>query len=594
MTAIPDELIEQVRDTADLVNVLGEHIDLRRTGTDYRGPCPFHGGTKRNLAVIPKKQMYYCFVCHEGGDVFTFFMKHFGMDYPTAVREVAAKVGVVIPDRPTGGPDPREPLFSAAAVAAEWYARRLREAPDGEMARKYLKQRGLSGEALHPLGLGFAPKGKAFLEAMEKLGISEDVLLEAGLAVRRDEDAVRPRFWGRLLFPIHDLRGRVVGFGGRVLGDGEPKYLNSPDSRIFHKGQLLYNLHHARPAIRRAEKAIVVEGYFDVLRTVEAGMENVVAPLGTSLTSDQAALLKRYAAEVILLYDNDPAGLRASFRAGDELLRAGARVNIATLPQGEDPDTVVVRGGAKALNDIVDDALDVFERKLQLLDRKGWLGSLAGRRRALDRLLPTLRAARDAVTRDLYITRAAEALGITAESIRPEVGSREGRRRYTQPVEEGKIPQRGRAGSMSAERNLTRVMVHEPGWRSRIAEQVPDPSVLGDPDRVLFEYLAMQPDDVTGSEMLSHVEGEARTVLAGVLEEALGEIDVDALVAGSLNHLRGRGIESELETLRRHMAVAPEEDKPGIVQQINSLSRQLAVLKPGRWNVIRTGRSSAL
>ncbi len=594
MTAIPDELIEQVRDTADLVNLLGEHIDLRRTGTDYRGPCPFHGGTKRNLAVIPKKQMYYCFVCHKGGDVFTFFMKHFGMDYPTAVREVAAKVGVVIPDRPTGGPDPREPLFSAAAVAAEWYARRLREAPDGEMARKYLKQRGLSGEALHPLGLGFAPKGKAFLEAMEKLGISEEVLLEAGLAVRRDEDAVRPRFWGRLLFPIHDLRGRVVGFGGRVLGDGEPKYLNSPDSRIFHKGQLLYNLHHARPAIRRAEKAIVVEGYFDVLRTVEAGMENVVAPLGTSLTSDQAALLKRYAAEVILLYDNDPAGLRASFRAGDELLRAGARVNIATLPQGEDPDTVVVRGGAKALNDIVDDALDVFERKLQLLDRKGWLGSLAGRRRALDRLLPTLRAARDAVTRDLYITRAAEALGITAESIRPEVGSREGRRPYTQPVEEGKIPQRGRAGSMSAERNLTRVMVHEPGWRSRIAEQVPDPSVLGDPDRVLFEYLAKQPDDVTGSEMLSHVEGEARTVLAGVLEEALGEIDVDALVAGSLNHLRGRGIESELETLRRHMAVAAEEDKPGIVQQINSLSRQLAVLKPGRWNVIRTGRSSAL
>ncbi len=167
MTAIPDELIEQVRDTADLVNLLGEHIDLRRTGTDYRGPCPFHGGTKRNLAVIPKKQMYYCFVCHEGGDVFTFFMKHFGMDYPTAVREVAAKVGVVIPDRPTGGPDPREPLFSAAAVAAEWYARRLREAPDGEMARKYLKQRGLSGEALHPLGWGFAPQGKAVLEAME-------------------------------------------------------------------------------------------------------------------------------------------------------------------------------------------------------------------------------------------------------------------------------------------------------------------------------------------------------------------------------------------------------------------------------------------
>ena len=594
MTAIPDELIEQVRDTADLVHLLGEHIDLKRLGADYRGPCPFHGGTKRNLAVIPKKQMYYCFVCHEGGDVFTFFMKHFGMDYPTAVREVAAKVGVVIPERPTGGPDPREPLFSAASIAAEWYARRLREAPDGEMARKYLAQRGLSGEALHPLGLGFAPKGNAFLEAMAKLGISEDVLLEAGLAVRREDESVRPRFWGRLLFPIHDLRGRVVGFGGRVLGDGEPKYLNSPDSRIFHKGQLLYNLHHARPAIRRTEKAIVVEGYFDVLRAVEAGIENVVAPLGTALTSDQAALLKRYTEEVVLLYDNDPAGLRASFRAGDELLRAAARVNIATLPQGEDPDTVVVKRGAEALTEIVDDALDILERELQLLDRKGWLGSLAGRRRALDRLLPTLRAARDSVTRDLYVTRAAEMLGITAESVRAEIGSRPGPGTPGRPGQGGEVRRRVLTGSMSAERNLTRVMVHEPGWRARIAEQVPDPSVLGDPDRALFAYLAIQPDDVTGSEMLSHVDGEARAVLEGVLEEELGEIDVDALVAGSLNHLRGRGIEAELETLRRHMTVAPEEKKPGIMQQIDTLSRQLAALKPGRWNVIRTGRSSAI
>ena len=461
------------------------------------------------------------------------------------------------------------------------------------MARKYLEQRGLSGEALHPLGLGFAPKGKAFLEAMAKLGISEDVLLEAGLAVRREDGSVRPRFWGRLLFPIHDLRGRVVGFGGRILGDGEPKYLNSPDSRIFHKGQLLYNLHHARPAIRRAEKAIIVEGYFDVLRAVEAGVENVVAPLGTALTSDQAALLKRYTAEVVLLFDNDPAGLRASFRAGDELLRAAARVNIATLPQGEDPDTVVVKGGAEALREVVDDALDIFEREVQLLDRKGWLGSLAGRRRALDRLLPTLRAARDPVTRDLYVTRAAEMLGITAESVRAEIGSPPGHRPQGGAGQGGEVGRRVRAGSMSAERNLTRVMVHEPGWRSRIAEQVPDPSVLGDPDRALFAYLAIQPDDVTGPEMLSHVDGEARAVLAGVLEEELGEIDVDALVAGSLNHLRGRGIEAELETLRRHMTVASEEKKPGIMQQIDKLSRQLAALKPGRWNVIRTGRSSA-
>ncbi len=596
MTAIPDEVIEQVRDSADVVHIIGEHVDLRRTGADFRGPCPFHGGTKRNLAVIAKKQMFYCFVCHEGGDVFAFYMKHFGMDYPTAVREVAAKVGVIIPDRPTGGPDPREPLYSAVAVAAEWYAKRLRESPDGEGARAYLAKRGFSGEGLDVLGLGFAPKGSAFLEAMGRLGVSEDTLLEAGLVVRREDASLRPRFWGRLLFPIHDLRGRVVGFGGRALGDAEPKYLNSPDSRIFHKGQLLYNLHNARAAIRRNEKAVVVEGYFDVLRAVEAGIEHVVAPLGTALTSEQTALLKRYTREVVLLYDNDPAGMRASFRAADEILRASIRGMIATLPPGQDPDSLVVQDGAEALAHIIDDAVDVFERELQLLDRKGWMGSIAGRRRALDRLLPTLRAAGDPVTRDLYVNRVAEALGINAHSVRREIDSGVPRRSVwrERPAATGPGGGRPGGGGGSAERNLTRVMVHEPQWRSRIAELVRDPSILGGPDRELFEYLAIQPDEATGAQMLREVDGEVRAVLAQLLEEEWGDLDVDALVVGAINDLDSRSVEATLEQVQRQLAVAPADEKVTLAQQIDSLSRQLAELKPGRWNVIRTGRSSAV
>lgn len=598
MTSIPDEVIEQVRDTADVVHVIGEHVDLRRTGTDFRGPCPFHGGTKRNLAVIPRKQMFYCFVCHEGGDVFAFYMKHLGMDYPTAVREVAAKVGVIIPERPTGGPDPREPLFSAVAVAGEWYARRLREAQDGQMARDYLAKRGLSGDALDILGLGFAPKGDAFLQAMRTLGVAEDILLEAGLAVRRENGSLRPRFWRRLLFPIHDLRGRVVGFGGRAFGDSEPKYLNSPDSRIFHKGKLLYNLHNARSAIRRTERAVVVEGYFDVLRAVEAGIEDVVAPLGTSLTSDQAELLKRYTREVVLLYDNDRAGMKASFRAADVLLRTRVRGVIATLPPGQDPDSLVVKGGASALAEVIDDAIDVFERELQLLDRKGWMATIAGRRRALDRLLPTLRAAQDPVTRDLYITRAAEALGITHQSIRRETESGIAPRfaRRTVGVD-GAAVQHSRApggGSTSAERSLTRVMVHEPRWRSRIADLVPDPSVLGTPDRELFEYLATQSEEISGVQMLGYVDGEARAVLASLLEETWGELDVDALVVGAINDLDSRSVEAALADLQRRLTVVPAEEKASIAQEIDSLSRKLSKLKPGRWNVLRTGRSSAV
>src|SRR5207247_1744150 len=379
VSLIPDDAIEQVREAADMVGIIGEHVELKRTGSDFRGPCPFHGGTHRNFAVIPKKGMFYCFVCHEAGDVFTFYMKRLGMDYPTAVREVARRVGVTIPERGPSGPDPREPLFSAVAVAQDWFARQLREHPEAEIARGYLQGRHVDFEGTGLFGLGYAPRGTAFLDAMKGLGVRDEVLLEAGLTRKKEEDgSVVPRFRGRLLFPIHDLRGRVVGFGGRILGEGEPKYLNSPDTPIFHKGKLLYNLHVAKHAIRKAERAILVEGYFDVLRLSLAGIEEVVAPLGTGLTPEQAQLVKRHVTQVILLYDADDAGLRATFRAGDELLREGLRVSVATLPPGEDPDKLVQRQGAAGLVALLEDAVDVLERKVQILERKGFFGTLPG------------------------------------------------------------------------------------------------------------------------------------------------------------------------------------------------------------------------
>src|SRR6266566_2221844 len=267
------------------------------------------------------------------------------------------------------------------------------------------------------LGLGYAPKTRAFLDAMKGLGLKDELLLEAGLLHKRDDGTLVPRFRGRLLFPIHDLRARVVGVGGRILGEGEPKYLNSPDTPIFHKGQLLYNLHTAKHAIRKAERAILVEGYFDVLRLALAGFEEVVAPLGTGLSAEQAQLVARYTSHVVLLYDPDEAGLRATFRAGDELLRHGLRVSVATLPEGEDPDTIVQRRGGEGLAATLKDAVDVFERKIQILERKGFFTSLPGRRRALDRLLPTIRAAADPITRELYLTQVAEAAGVRRETL---------------------------------------------------------------------------------------------------------------------------------------------------------------------------------
>ncbi|HEY7683354.1 MAG TPA: DNA primase [Gemmatimonadales bacterium] len=477
MSMIPDEVIEQVRDSADLLTIIGESVDLKRTGSDYRGPCPFHGGQHRNFAVIPKKGRYYCFVCKASGDVFSWYMKRFGLDYPEAVREVARKVGIVIPESTRQGPDPREPLFQAVAMAHDWFARQLRDAPDAEDARRYLLGRDVELETVEPFELGFAPRAQGFVQAMKALGLEEPVMLEAGLLARREDGTIIPRFRGRLLFPIHDLRGRVVGFGGRLLGPGEPKYLNSPESPIFRKGQTLYNLHAAKNAIRRDGAVIVVEGYFDVLRLVLAGCENVVAPLGTALTPDQAGLLKRYAPQAILLLDSDMAGLRATFRAGDELLRHETRVKVATLPAGEDPDSLVQRGGLAALEGILGDAVDIMERKIQLLDRKGWFSGIEHRRDALDRLLPTIRATKDPIQRELYLSLVAERSGVdkkvleheAAEAPAPRTAEPPGLRAAEPPSSSGS-PAR-KAGSRT-EQQMLRLLITDNEWRSRWRESM--------------------------------------------------------------------------------------------------------------------------
>ena len=559
MSLIPDDVIEQVREAADIVGIIGEHVELKRTGADFRAPCPFHGGTHRNFAVIPKKGMYYCFVCHEGGDVFTFFMKKLGMDYPTAVREVARRVGIAIPERGPTGPDPREPLYEAVAAAADWFARQLGESPEAQVARDYLASRHLELEVALPLGLGYAPRSKALLDAMKGLGVRDEVLLEAGLLVKREDGTLLPRFRGRLLFPIHDLRARVVAFGGRILGEGEPKYLNSPDSPVFHKGKLLYNLHVAKHAMRKAERAILVEGYFDVLRLSLAGIEEVVAPLGTGLTPEQAQLLQRHAPQVTLLYDSDDAGLRATFRAGDELLRQGVRVSVATLPPGEDPDTLVQKRGAAGLEAILKDAVDPLERKIQILDRRAFFSSLPGRRRALDRLLPTIRAAKDPITRELYISRAAEAAGVRKDVLEREVagGKEHGERGNVTPIPHSPFPIPRLPAS--AEKAFLLLLLEGEPWKARVVEAVDPEELEFPPYRAVFEAVA---DDA----VLALDDTSARTY-EQLKEEGLGGRDPNEMYELAVTWMEARRLERQLEQLDDQLPFESPERQASLIAE---------------------------
>lgn len=577
MARIPDELIERVRDTADLLEIIQETVQLKRQGSDYRGPCPFHQGTGRNFAVIPKKNLYYCFVCHASGDVFRWYTERFGLDYPTAVREVARRYGIAIPEATERtGPDPREPLYQASDAAQGWFAAQLRDNPEAETARRYLLERQFSLDAAAELGLGYAPRGSELIAAMKQLGITDEAMLEAALVMKREDGTLSSRFRGRLMFPIHDLRGRTVAFGGRILGSGEPKYLNSPETPVFHKGEQLYHIHLAKHAIRKAGFAIVVEGYFDVLRLALAGIDNVVAPLGTSLTEAQATLLKRYSEEVILLYDSDGPGLKATFRAGDVLIAHGVRVRVATMPVGEDPDTVVQRGGAAALEPMLHDAVDLLERKLQLLELKGWFGDVRRAREALDRLLSTLRAAADPVTKELYISRVAERLGIPRETVASETAARpayEPPRAPISPHAPAASPSREAASrgprppGAEIERKLLRLLLLRPDWLARAREEVPVDRFTVSAFRRIFGALVALPQGAPVGDALPALDERARDSWDRLVEQggAPEGYDVDREYVGALealeeiHHFPDIAAESDpLERRRRWQALTKE------------------------------------
>ncbi|MGH7561419.1 MAG: DNA primase [Gemmatimonadales bacterium] len=598
---IPDELIERIRDSADLVEIIGESVSLKRTGADYRGPCPFHGGSHRNFAVIPKKGMYYCYVCHEAGDVFTYLMKRQGLDYPSAVREVGRRAGISVPEQGgREGPDPREPLFTAVAAAEEWFAERLRDDPEAEAARSYLAGRDIPLEVAAEHRLGFAPRG-GFKEAMGKLGLEEATMLEAGLLLRREDGSIGARFRGRLLFPICDLRGRPVGFGGRLLGPGEPKYLNSPESPVFHKGGMLYNLHQAKQAIRREETAILVEGYFDVFRLVLAGIDNVVAPLGTALTPDQAALIRRFAPVVILLYDSDTAGLRATFRAADEALRHKLRVRVATMPEGEDPDTLVRKGGAAALAPILKDAVDVLERKIQLLERKGWFEGIEHRREALDRLLPTAEAAADPITRELYLNLIEERTRVSRPVLEQELAARP----RPVPIEPSRAAARGPAPARQVakagagrvrpgariEAKLLQVMLASPGWLARARTEVPATLFEVASFREIFGALANLPEGEAAAAVVPLLSPRAQEVWNRLMTNAAGDLsaghDLDAEYVGALDYLRAR------ETTRALPPLSEVDERRNRLDQLPLQARQRLSFRKAAEKAPRRGEGRA-
>ena len=500
---VPDRVVEEVRARADIVGIIGEFVQLKKAGKDFRGLSPFKNEKTPSFYVVPAKAFFHDFSSGESGDVFSFLMKHQGMSFVDAVKFVGARSGVEVREvKGRSGEDPRRPYYEASAFANAFFRERLCEWDGGEAARKYLEGRGIGREEGERFGLGYAPDGwEAFREAAAVHGLAEGILLELGL-IKKSEGRDRPydAFRNRITFPIESVSGQVLAFGGRLLGEvgkGAPKYLNSPESPIFHKGSVLYGLGWARNHIRRQGAALLVEGFMDAVSLAAVGIQNAVAPLGTSLTEEHARLLGSYTTQVRILFDSDPAGLRATFRAADILLAQGLRASVVTLPDGEDPDSVARSEGAEAVLGYVSQAVDVLDRKIAILEERDYFDSIEKTRDALDRLLPTLRAAKDRRLRDIYLTRVAERTGVRTETLEAElrdasVPPHRDRARGTSPARRRPAPRYHGAGG--PERLLVLLLLKHRELIDVAGERI-GPSDLEDGSyRAIFEELMNDPE----------------------------------------------------------------------------------------------------
>ena len=414
---INDHVLAELRSAADIVEVISDHTTLKKAGRSWKGLCPFHNERTPSFTVDRDKGLYHCFGCGAGGDVIRFVREIDRLDFPEAVEALASRFGVSIPRRQRRGPvdDRRDRLYEALSAAQRFYAERLGR--PGNAAARYLEERGVPAEMAKSLGLGFAPDAWDSLSKALGGGFPEDLLIEAGLLQARSEaKGAYDRFRDRLLFIVRDDRGRTVGFGGRALSPGgEPKYLNSPESPVFSKKRLLYGLFDAREAIRRRDRVVLVEGYFDHLALVRAGIAETVASMGTALTPEQAEKLRRLCPRAVVCYDGDSAGRNATRGALQLLLGQGFDARVARLPEGEDPDDLLRREGPEALARRIDEAPEFLTWLLEDLRPNEAGLAAAERRERIARVQEILAAIPDRVLRYEEYRKLARAVSIPLE-----------------------------------------------------------------------------------------------------------------------------------------------------------------------------------
>ena len=617
-------LLDEIRARTDIVDLVGQFVKLKRAGENWKGLCPFHSEKTPSFTVNPKRNIYHCFGCGAGGDAFSFLMRQDRVAFPEAVRALAERAGVALPDEGPRAPEADgrlEALRRVMAQAADFYTRSLWES-GGEKARAYLEQRGVDPEVARRFGLGYAPEGwNTLLSVMTRQGIGEEALVQAGLALaRQNAPGFYDRFRGRLLFPIRDLQGRVVAFGGRALSGEEPKYLNSPETPLYVKGQMLYALDVARTRIRERSRVILVEGYLDCLMAHQHGFEETVAALGTAFTPAQLALLRRYADEALALFDADAAGQKASTRLeemmndvmdlqnlGWSVARTGGferpghlPIRVALLPPGHDPDSLLRAEGAAALSARLHSARPLLSFVLERALAEEDLGTPRGRANAHARVALILSKVANAEEATALAREAARRLGVDSTQLWIEAqqlqGARARGRRPETPADGGRGPGESDAWPppIPFERDLVALLLQVEEARAELLPVLEDEDVAHQGLRLVLAALRRTPAGAAETLMADLTGDRERGLLAALLVEERQWGDTHSHVAELKRRYHIRHRKHRVRQVTRAIIEAQatgdpalpalEEELRGLqrdLQREAEAVRELALARPG-------------
>jgi DNA primase len=555
---------ERVKQQADIVRVVGDYVRLKKAGQNFMGLCPFHAEKTPSFAVHPVRQIYHCFGCGVGGDVFSFVMAMDKCEFPEAVRTVAEKCGIPVPKPRARSPEEKREQQQRGALvelhrdAAAFFARQLESSAEGRAARAYLEDRGLDDAAIARFGLGYAPAAGEALTRALRGKYSEKLLEASGLALRDSGGRLYDRFRKRIIFPIANESGKVVAFGGRALGDEMPKYLNSPETPIYRKSDVLYHLHAAKAAMRAAGFAILVEGYMDAIAVARAGLLNVVASCGTALAEPQGKVLKRLAERVVVNFDPDSAGQAATERSLNLLLELGVDVRVLALPAGADPDKFVREQGAAAYQKQLEQApayLEYLIGRALKLD----LSTGEGKLRAVNYLMPYLARVPDRLLRSEWTTRIASQLRIEEPVLRESLRRAAAERR----TEVKAKPELLALSIKPAERRLIQMLVEAEGFRRRLAEEIREDKLHAglETERIFEALLGAAETDAAPdpAALAAELEERDRRLLFGVVFESGGEPSWEE-AESCLAVLRRRQVEAELAAVQKDIEAGPEPE----------------------------------